>query len=65
MGETVVIAHNGRLVFDLVPHRKNSGLRLEAIAGFKRKYGIDEIFSYVADDFDAPLPEDIVLKPLP
>lgn len=64
-GETVVVTHNGKPVFDLVPHRQKGGLRLEAFAEFKQKYGIDEIFPYVADDFDAPLAEDILLKPLP
>ncbi|HWE06712.1 MAG TPA: type II toxin-antitoxin system prevent-host-death family antitoxin [Rhizomicrobium sp.] len=63
-GETVVVTQDGKPVFDLVPHPQNSGLRLGAIAEFKRKYGIDEIFPYVADDFDAPMPEDILLKPL-
>jgi len=63
-GETIVVTRNGKPVFDLVPHRARAGLRLEAIEEFKKKYGIGEIFSRVADDFDEPLPEDFLLKPL-
>jgi prevent-host-death family protein len=64
-GETVVITHNGKPVFDLVPHREKTGLRLDAIAEFKRKHGVDVIFPDVPEDFDAPLAEDFLLKPLP
>jgi antitoxin (DNA-binding transcriptional repressor) of toxin-antitoxin stability system len=63
-GETVVVTRNGNPILDLVPHREKGGLRLEAIGEFKRKYAIDEIFSFVAEDFDEPLPEDFLLKPL-
>jgi prevent-host-death family protein len=64
-GETVVVTRHGKPVLDLVPHRPKGGLRLEAIEEFKRKHNVDQIFSYVADDFDDPLPEDFLLKPLP
>jgi len=64
-GETVVVTRNGKPVFDLVPHKPSSGLRMEAIAEFKRKHGIKEIFGPVPDDFDDPLPEDFLIKPLP
>ena len=64
-GETVVVTRNGKPVFDLVPHAPRKGLRLEAIDEFKRKHGVTEIFGYVAEDFDDPLPEDFLLKPLP
>jgi prevent-host-death family protein len=64
-GETIVVTRNGKPVFDLVPHQSQAGLRLEAIEEFKKKYGIDEIFSRVGDDFDEPLPEGFLLKPLP
>jgi len=64
-GETVVVTRNGKPVLDLVPHRNNGGLKLEAIEEFKRKYALDKIFGPVAVDFDEPLAEDILLKPLP
>jgi len=63
-GETVVVTRSGKPILDLVPHREKAGLRLEAIGEFKRKYAIDEIFSSVAEDFDEPLAEDFLLRPL-
>jgi prevent-host-death family protein len=63
-GETVVVTRNGKPVFDLVPHRKKGGLDLDALRKFKRELGIDTVFTYVADDFDEPLPEDFLLRPL-
>jgi prevent-host-death family protein len=64
-GETVVVTRNGRPVLDLVPHRTRQGLRFEAIEKFKRKHGIKTIVSYIADDFDDPLPENFLLRALP
>jgi prevent-host-death family protein len=63
-GETVVVTRNGKPVLDLVPHRQKRGLKLKAIAAFKRKHGIREIVIRIADEFDAPLPEDFLLRPL-
>ena len=64
-GETVVVTRNGRPIIDLVPHRSRKGLRLEAIGAFKAKHGITTIAPFVADGFDAPVPEDVRLRPLP
>lgn len=64
-GETVVVTRNGRPVFDLVPHREKRGLNLKAVREFKREHGVDEIVTYVAGDFDAALPEQALLRPLP
>lgn len=66
-GETVVATHDGKPVFDLVPHRPKGGggLNLEALRELNRKHGIDQIFGPIPDDFDDPLPEDILLRPLP
>ena len=64
-GETIVVTRNGRPVFDLVPHRPRKGLRLAAIEEFKTKHGITTIAPFVADDFDDPLPEDLLMRPLP
>ncbi len=63
-GERVVVTRNGKPVFDLVPHQVKR-LRPEAAVEFLKSRGIKEIFPYVADDFDEPLPEDVLLKPLP
>jgi prevent-host-death family protein len=64
-GETVVVTRNGRPAFDLVPHQVSKGLRLEAIEEFKRRHRVKTIVPYIADDFDAPLPESFLLRPLP
>jgi prevent-host-death family protein len=64
-GETIVVTRNGRPVFDLVPHQPRKGLRLGAIEEFKQERGITTIAPFIADDFDNPLPEDFLLRPLP
>jgi prevent-host-death family protein len=65
VGETIVVMRNGRPILDLVPHRARAGLRLEAIGEFKRRHGVETIVSFIADDFDEPLPEVFLLRPLP
>ncbi len=64
-GETIVVTRNGVPVFDMSPHRPRKGLRLGAIDEFKRKRGIDTLVAFIADDFDEPLPEDFLMRPLP
>lgn len=64
-GETVIVTRNGRPVMDLVPHKRKGGLDLAAGEAFMRERGIKEWFTSVSDDFDDPLPEDFLLKPLP
>jgi prevent-host-death family protein len=64
-GETVVVTRNGKPVFDLVPHRPKGGINLEAGREYLRERGVEKFFSYVAEDFDDPLPEDFLLRPLP
>jgi prevent-host-death family protein len=64
-GETVVITRNGKPSFEIGPHRPKGGLNLEALAKFKRERGIESFFGEIPEDFDDPLPEDFVLKPLP
>ena len=64
-GETIVVTRNGRPIFDLVAHQPRGGLRWEAIDAFKKKYGVATIAPFIADDFDEPLPEDLLLQALP
>jgi prevent-host-death family protein len=64
-GETIVVTRNGRPVLDLVPHKPHHGLRLEALAEFKKQNGIKRRVTSMPADFDEPLPEDVLLKPLP
>jgi prevent-host-death family protein len=64
-GQTIVVTRNGLPVFDLAPHRPHQGLHLKAVEAFKRKHRIDSIAPFIADDFDEPLAEDFLLRPLP
>jgi antitoxin (DNA-binding transcriptional repressor) of toxin-antitoxin stability system len=73
-GETVTLTRDGKPVVDLVAHKdvvepaggeKKGGLNLEAGRKFLRDRGVEQFFTYVAPDFDDPLPEDFLLRPLP
>lgn len=64
-GNTVTVTRNGEPVCDLVPHKKKRGVDLAAGEEFLRKHGVTKLVSYIAEDFDDPLPEDFLLKPLP
>jgi prevent-host-death family protein len=64
-GERIVITRNGRPVVDLVPHRQGAGIRWDAIHKFREERGIERIFGEMSPDFDDPLPEDVLLRPLP
>ena len=50
------LGHDG----DLSPHGESDATRADAIGAFKHKYGIARLVNFVADDFDAPLPEDFL-----
>jgi prevent-host-death family protein len=64
-GETILVTRNGSPVMELTAPRKRKGLNLEALEAYKRERGIDSIVTYIAEDFDDPLPEDFLLRPLP
>jgi prevent-host-death family protein len=64
-GETVTVTRHGEPILDLVPHRSRGGLRPEAAEEFLRQRGVRDVFPFVADDFDEPLPEDFLIRPLP
>jgi len=64
-GETIVVTRHGKPAFDLVPHQANRSDWDSVTEEFKRKHGVEEIVTYVADDFDDPLPEDFLITPLP
>lgn len=65
-GETVVLTREGRPVADLVPRRTRSGgIDIEAAEAYLRRAGIVRQPGFIAPDFDDPLPEDFLLRPLP
>jgi len=64
-GETTTITRNGEPVCEIVPYKKKGGTNWEAGEKFLRERGITKLFSYIAPDFDDPLPEDFLITPLP
>lgn len=65
-GETVVVTRHGKPVLDLVPHvERKGGIDFEGLEAYKKKHGIVKFFEYISDDFDDPLPEDFLIRPLP
>ena len=68
-GEAIVLTGEGKPLLDLVPHAESEkakgGIDWEGGRRFLAERGIDKVFSYISPDFDAPLPEDFLLQPLP
>lgn len=69
-GETVVVTRDGEPILDLVPHPKpaparKGGIDWEGGRRFLDERGIKDPFPYIAPDFDDPLPEDFLIRPLP
>jgi antitoxin (DNA-binding transcriptional repressor) of toxin-antitoxin stability system len=75
-GEVVIVTRDGKPVLDLVPHAgavaveaeekpKKGGIDWEAGQAYLRSRGIEDAVPYIAEDFDDPLPEDFLLRPLP
>lgn len=63
-GETVVLTRHGKPVADLTPHKeKKGGINWEAGEAFMKEHGVTKVFSYIAPDFDEPLPEDFLITP--
>jgi prevent-host-death family protein len=63
-GETVVVTRHGKPVADVVPHvKKKKGINWEALEAYKKAHGIERIVTYIAPDFDDPLPEDFLITP--
>ena len=57
------MTRDGKPVLDLVPHKRKGGIDLQALERFKKARGIDRFFTYIAPDFDDPLPEDFLITP--
>lgn len=72
-GEVVTITRDGKPIVDLVAHkdaaagpiRKVGRFDWEAGQAYLRTHGIADAVPYIAEDFDEPLPEDFLLRPLP
>jgi len=65
-GERVVITRNGKPVAEVVPHQPDKGgLNWDVMEQWKTELGVDRLVTYVAPDFDDPLPEDFLIAPGP
>ncbi len=64
-GESIVVTRHGKPVFEMVPYKRKGGLDMEAGRRYLDSIGVKDPFPYIADDFDDPLPEDFLLRPLP
>ncbi|MGQ0483748.1 MAG: type II toxin-antitoxin system Phd/YefM family antitoxin [Hyphomicrobiales bacterium] len=65
-GEIVTLTRHGKPVAQIGPSApKKGGINWEALAAYKKAHGITKIVEYIPEDFDDPLPEDFLLKPLP
>ncbi len=64
-GETIVVTRYGKPVFELHPHKPKGGLDMEAGQRYLDSIGVKNPVPYISDDFDDPLPEDFLLRPLP
>jgi len=63
-GERVIITRHGRAAAEIVACRSCWGVRLGDIGDIKRRLGIKRIVEAVPEDFDAPLPEDVLIRPI-
>lgn len=63
-GERVVITRNGRPVVDVVPHERKGGIDFEALRRWKKERGYTLVAGPIPDDFDDPLPEDFLIRPM-
>lgn len=71
-GETVVVTQDGKPMVSLARPKasggaaaKPGGIDLEAGRQFLLARGITNPVPYIAEDFDDPLPEDFLIRPLP
>lgn len=65
-GETITVTRHGKLVAEIsAPKKKKGGFNWEAADKFLADHGVDRLFSYIAPDFDHPLPEDFLITPEP
>ncbi len=64
-GETITVTLDGKPMMDLVPAKKKGGIDWEGGRRFKKEHRITHFFPEIPADFDDPLPEDILITPLP
>ncbi len=63
-GERIVVTRHGRPAFELVPLQRKGGINYEAGEAYLKSKGITRTESWIAADFDDPLPEDFLITPI-
>ena len=63
-GRTSVITRNGKPVADIVPHQPKKGFDRAALQRWKAERGYDRLVGPAVGNFDDPLDEDVLSKPL-
>jgi prevent-host-death family protein len=64
-GETIIVTRHGKAVAEIGPPKKmKGGIDFEAGKRFMEEHNIDRIITYIAPDFDDPLPEDFLTTPI-
>ncbi len=64
-GARIVITRNGKPVAEVVPLKHRGGTNWEALEQWKKELGVESLVTYIAPDFDDPLPEDFLSTPGP
>jgi antitoxin (DNA-binding transcriptional repressor) of toxin-antitoxin stability system len=64
-GERITVTRNGKPVLDLVRPEPKGGIDWEAGERWLKERNLKRPTIRMSDDFDDPLPEDFLLKPLP
>lgn len=64
-GARIIITRNGKPVAEVVPLQPKRGLNWQVIEDWKKELGVDRLVTYIAPDFDDPLPEDFLSTPGP
>lgn len=63
-GEKIILTRHGKAVAEIGPVTKERGIDFEAGRKFMEQHNIDKVVTYIAPDFDDPLPEDFLITPI-
>jgi antitoxin (DNA-binding transcriptional repressor) of toxin-antitoxin stability system len=61
-GEKIILTRHGKPVVEMHRHeQKRAGINFEALEAIKKELGVDKLVTYIATNFDDPLPEDFLI----
>jgi antitoxin (DNA-binding transcriptional repressor) of toxin-antitoxin stability system len=63
-GERITVTRNGKPVADITVHQKKGGIDFEAGDRWLKARGLKRPESWIAPNFDDPLPEDFLISPI-